>query len=203
MSLLDEHIATFRASALGEFVDSAPWELTLGAVEIVQQLASRLSDDYAARCGVAIHGTATIEGGAIIKGPAIIGPNCFVATGAYVRDGCWLEAGCILGPGTELKSSFMFADSKLAHFNFVGDSILGTGVNLEAGSIIANYRNELATPTISLIHENRRIDTGAKKFGALVGDHVRIGANAVIAPGAVLVPGTIVPRLSLIDQISR
>jgi UDP-N-acetylglucosamine diphosphorylase / glucose-1-phosphate thymidylyltransferase / UDP-N-acetylgalactosamine diphosphorylase / glucosamine-1-phosphate N-acetyltransferase / galactosamine-1-phosphate N-acetyltransferase len=99
-----------------------------------------------------------------------------------------------------LKSSFVFAGSKLAHFNFVGDSILGRDVNLEAGSVIANYRNELPDPTISLVAEGRRVETGVDKFGALVGDRARIGANAVIAPGAFIAPDTIVPRLSLIDQ---
>ena len=141
--------------------------------------------------------------GAVIKGPAIIGPNSFVAAGAYVRGGCWLEADCILGPGAELKSSFVFGGSKLAHFNFVGDSVLGSEVNFEAGSIIANYRNESADPTISFIYRGERVDAGAEKFGAVVGDRTRIGANAVIAPGAILPPDTIVPRLSLVDQAPR
>jgi NDP-sugar pyrophosphorylase family protein len=141
-----------------------------------------------------------MESGAVIKGPAIIGPGCFIAAGAYVRGGCWLEADCILGPGSELKSSFVFRGSKLAHFNFVGDSVLGRGVNLEAGAIIANYRNERANAAISFLHEGKRLDTGAEKFGALVGDFTKIGANAVVAPGAILAPATIVKRLSLIDQ---
>ena len=141
-----------------------------------------------------------VEAGAIIKGPAIIGPDCFIAAGAYLRGGCWLEARCVIGPGSELKSSFVFAGSNLAHFNFVGDSILGREVNLEAGAVIANYRNEYAEPTVSFIYNGKRIDTGTEKFGALVGDRTRIGANAVIAPGAILVCGTIVKRLGLIDQ---
>jgi bifunctional N-acetylglucosamine-1-phosphate-uridyltransferase/glucosamine-1-phosphate-acetyltransferase GlmU-like protein len=130
----------------------------------------------------------------------VVGPGCFVAAGAYVRGGCWLEADCILGPGAELKSSFVFAGSKLAHFNFVGDSVLGEGVNLEAGSIIANYRNELADKRVHVLVDGRAVDTGVEKFGAVVGDRVRIGANAVIAPGALLPEGTVVPRLALVDQ---
>lgn len=200
MRIIDEQIAGFRTSALGEFSDSAPWELTLGSIGVVERLLNRLGNGYAVSGSVAVHLSSTIEDGAIIKGPAIIGPDCFIAAGAYVRGGCWLEANCILGPGAELKSSFVFGGSKLAHFNFVGDSILGCEVNLEAGSIIANYRNERADQAISFIHRGRRIETGAEKFGALVGDRAKIGANAVIAPGAILAPATIVKRLSLIDQ---
>jgi UDP-N-acetylglucosamine diphosphorylase / glucose-1-phosphate thymidylyltransferase / UDP-N-acetylgalactosamine diphosphorylase / glucosamine-1-phosphate N-acetyltransferase / galactosamine-1-phosphate N-acetyltransferase len=185
---------------LGAFSGSMPWELTQGSIAIVERLLNGLHDGYAIADGVAVNRTSTIESGAVIKGPAIIGPDCFIAAGAYVRGGCWLEASCILGPGAELKSSFVFRGSKLAHFNFVGDSLLGRGVNLEAGSIIANYRNEQASPVISFFQGGKLCETGVEKFGALVGDYTRIGANAVIAPGAILPPATIVKRLSLIDQ---
>jgi acetyltransferase-like isoleucine patch superfamily enzyme len=73
-------------------------------------------------------------------------------------------------------------------------------VNVEAGAMIANYRNERADKRIRIRVEGQEIDTGVDKFGALIGDHARIGANAVIAPGAILRPGAIVKRLSLVDQ---
>lgn len=145
---------------------------------------------------VAWHHSATIEAEALIKGPAIIGPRCFVAAGSLLRGGTWLDADCIIGPGSELKSSFLFRGTKLAHFNFVGDSLVGEDVNLEAGSIVANYRNEMADKVIRI----GTIDTGVTKFGALIGDHARIGANAVIAPGAIIERGALVRRLSLVDQ---
>ena len=200
MSVIAEQIAGFKTSALLEFSDRPPWELTGEAIGIVERLLSRLEQNYTVRDNVAVHRTSIVESGVIIKGPAIVGPGCYIAATAYLRGGCWLEANCILGPGAELKSSFVFRGSKLAHFNFVGDSVLGSGVNLEAGSIIANYRNERASPAISFFHGGKRLDTGVDKFGALVGDQTRIGANAVIAPGAILAPATIVKRLSLIDQ---
>ena len=99
-----------------------------------------------------------------------------------------------------MKSSFLFSGTKLAHFNFVGDSILGHDVNLEAGSIIANYRNELDGAAISFDFHGELVETGVNKFGALLGDRTKIGANSVVAPGAILPAGTIVKRLSLIDQ---
>jgi UDP-N-acetylglucosamine diphosphorylase / glucose-1-phosphate thymidylyltransferase / UDP-N-acetylgalactosamine diphosphorylase / glucosamine-1-phosphate N-acetyltransferase / galactosamine-1-phosphate N-acetyltransferase len=200
MQLLNQQIANFELSALNEFSKSAPWQLTSGSTAIVERLLKGLVSGFDVRGNIAVHQTATIETGAIIKGPAIIGPNCFIASGAYVRGGCWLEDTCVLGPGSEMKSSFFFKGTKLAHFNFVGDSILGSNVNLEAGSLIANFRNERPDSTVSFMYGGKRIETGAAKFGALIGDHTKIGANAVIAPGAILAPGTIVERLSLIDH---
>lgn len=141
-----------------------------------------------------------VEQGAVLKSPLILGPRCFVAAGAYLRGGNWVESDCIFGPGAELKSSFVFPHSKLAHFNFVGDSILGEGVNLEAGSIICNYRNERADKQIYIRTEAGLLGTAADKFGALVGDGTKVGANAVIAPGALLAAGTIVRRTDLLDQ---
>ena len=90
--------------------------------------------------------------------------------------------------------------SKAAHLNFIGDSIIGSDVNLEAGSMVANYRNELSDKTIRIVQGDQVIDTGVEKFGALIGDGTRVGANAVIAPGAVLGRNARVPRLGLVDQ---
>ena len=83
-----------------------------------------------------------------------------------MRGGNWVDANCIIGPGAELKASFVFAGSKLAHFNFVGDSILGEGVNLEAGSIIANYRNERFDKEVRVRFSGNVAGTGVTKFGA-------------------------------------
>jgi NDP-sugar pyrophosphorylase family protein len=197
---LREYIAALDASPLAPWAELAPWELAARAREVADRLLASVGSGYAVAGGVAVHATAVVEPGAVLKGPAVVGPGCLLAAGAYVRDGCWLDAGCTLGPGAELKSTFLFAGTKLAHFNFVGDSVLGAGVNLEAGAVIANYRNERPDPTISLVVGGRRVETGARKFGALVGDGCRLGANAVVAPGALLRPGTVVPRLGLVDQ---
>lgn len=199
---ITDHIARFAASPLGRWADVPPWAITSVSHAILAELVADLRPraDFTFQGDIAIHRKATVEHGAVLKGPAVISAGCFVAAGAYVRDGCWLDEDCILGPGAELKSSFMFRGSKLAHFNFVGDSVLGEGVNIEAGAIIANYRNEKADKRIRFSFQGRTVDTGVEKFGALAGDGVRLGANAVVAPGAVLTKGTIVPRLSLIDQ---
>jgi UDP-N-acetylglucosamine diphosphorylase / glucose-1-phosphate thymidylyltransferase / UDP-N-acetylgalactosamine diphosphorylase / glucosamine-1-phosphate N-acetyltransferase / galactosamine-1-phosphate N-acetyltransferase len=197
------HVSRFvhrwQSSPFAE-VDEAPWHVTQKAESLLRGAIIRLADGYRVEHEVAVHASATIDNGAVLKGPAIIGPRCFVAAAAYLRGGVYLEEDCIVGPGSELKTSFMFKGSKIAHLNFVGDSILGSGVNIEAGAIIANYRNERTDKEIRISVDAKIVKTGVDKFGALVGDNVRIGANAVIAPGALLLPCTKIGRLQLVDQ---
>lgn len=180
-------------------MDMSPWAITSCADTIIRNAMASLSG-YSIQDGVAVHRKAVVEHGAVVKSPAIVGPNCLVAANAYLRGGVFLDEDCIVGPACELKSTFMLIGSKVAHLSFVGDSIIGTGANIEAGAIIANYRNERADKRIRILLDGEIIDTGVEKFGALVGDGARIGANAVIAPGALIRPGEIVPRLALVDQ---
>ena len=177
-----------------------PWELTHRAPALVRRAIASLGPDYRIQDEAAVHGSAEIEAGALLKGPIIVGPRCFISNSALLRGGVFLDEDCIIGPAVELKTVFMFRASKAAHLNFVGDSIVGSDVNIEAGAMVANYRNELVDKVIRLVVEGVRIDTRVDKFGALIGDGTRIGANAVVAPGAVLAIGARVPRLGLVDQ---
>jgi len=177
-----------------------PWQATQHASEIILQRMSTLSSDYKIFNNVAIHETVNIDSHAIIKGPAIISKNCFIGAHCYIRGGVFLDENVSLGPGCEVKTSFIFAHTALGHFNFVGDSILGAHVNMEAGSVIANHYNERKDKSIFLIIDGNRVRAEGEKFGALVGDHSKIGANAVLSPGTVLNPGSIVKRLELIEQ---
>jgi bifunctional N-acetylglucosamine-1-phosphate-uridyltransferase/glucosamine-1-phosphate-acetyltransferase GlmU-like protein len=133
------------------------------------------------------------------QGPCIVGEDCYIASYAYMRGGVWLESRVAVGPSAEVKSSFICDGSKIAHLNFVGNSIIGRNVNIEVGAILANYRNEHDGGEIICFDGQNRIGTGQDKFGALVGDGCRIGANAVLAPGTILARG-IVERLSLVDR---
>jgi bifunctional N-acetylglucosamine-1-phosphate-uridyltransferase/glucosamine-1-phosphate-acetyltransferase GlmU-like protein len=201
MVKVGDYVAAFDLSPLAEYQELPPWRCVQQAASIVEQLLSVLPQDrYAVTNNIAIHRTATVESGAVLKGPLIIGAACFIASGAYLRGGCWIDTNCIVGPGAELKSSFMFQGSKLAHFNFVGDSILGSHVNLEAGSIICNYRNERADKEIRVCDGDSLRGTGVDKFGALIGDGARIGANAVVAPGALIARGAVLARGRVLDQ---
>lgn len=194
-------VESITTSPLREWAQLPPWEITANATSIVRTLLDQTDlRDYLVTDEVAVHRSAVVETGATLKGPLLLGPNCFVAAGAYLRGGNWVAADCIFGPGAELKSSFVFPKTKLAHFNFVGDSILGEDVNLEAGSIVCNYRNERDDKDILVRLDGALRRTGVQKFGALVGDHARIGANATLAPGALLRRGTVIGRTALCDQ---
>lgn len=181
-------------------IDLAPWKVTDNAPDIIRETLASISDSYNVIGDVAVHRSATVESGAIIKGPAIIGKDCFVANFAYLRGGVFLDTGCIVGPACEVKTTYMFAGSKIAHLSFVGDSIIGARSNIEAGTIVANYRNEMDEKQIRFVWRGTVVDTGQDKFGALIGDDVMIGANSIVAPGAILEPGFKLDRLGKVDQ---
>jgi NDP-sugar pyrophosphorylase family protein len=176
-----------------------PWELTQNAETTLRAQIARLGEGWRREGEAAIHESALIEPGAILKGPALIGPGARVGAHAILRGGVRLSEGAVVGPGCEVKSSFLLAKARIAHLSFCGDSILGAGVNIEAGAIIANHRNERATGEVFVRSSKGRIATGGK-FGACVGDHARIGANAVLSPGTILPADAIVARLALVEQ---
>lgn len=180
--------------------DDLAWNIIGNIEQLIVRAISSLGCDYELHDGIAVHKTAVIEDASVVKGPTIFGAGSFVAAGAYIRGGAYVAENCVIGPGCELKSSLIFSRTKIAHFNFVGDSILGSDVNIEAGAIIANYRNEFSDKSIHICVGERTVSTGMEKFGSLIGDEVKIGANAVIAPGAIIPPRTKVGRLELIDQ---
>ena len=187
---------------LSDYSSHYPWLLTSKAKEIIAEILSSLSGDYKIQEGIAIHKTAILENNITLKAPVIIGPDCFIAANCYLRGGVFLMAHNSIGPGCEIKSSFIFPHSNLAHFNFIGDSIIGAHVNFEAGAIIANHFNERANKEIPVVINGKRVETNIQKFGALVGDGCKVGANAVLSPGTILVPNSVVKRLELIDQFS-
>jgi NDP-sugar pyrophosphorylase family protein len=199
MILLDDFIAGF-SSLFPEQQGWQPWEVTECLKEIIRIRLLQLGDDYEISDEIAIHKTAVVEQGAVLKSPAIIGPDCVVGAHAYFREGVFLDQSVKIGPGCEIKNSMIFSGTAIAHFNYVGNSIIGRNVNFEAGSIAANHYNERVDKQISVICRGKLIDTGVKKFGSLVGDNSRIGANAVLSPGTILECNSIVRRLELVEQ---
>jgi carbonic anhydrase/acetyltransferase-like protein (isoleucine patch superfamily) len=131
-----------------------------------------------------------VEPGALIQGPTIIGSNTEVRQGAYVRGKCIIGNSCVVGHTTEVKSSIMLNNAKAGHFAYLGDSILGNDTNLGAGTKLANLK--IKPGTVSVRYGEGSIDTGLRKFGAILGDHVEIGCNAVTNPGSVLAKGCLV-----------
>lgn len=187
------------------FIDplEPPWTAIERLPERIEREFGLLGGLFEINGGIAVHRTAKIESGVVIKAPVIIGPHCFLAAHCYLRAGVLMMESARIGPGGEVKQSIIGPHSALAHFNFVGDSILGADVNMEAGAVIANHWNERQEKEISVLHEGRVLPTGRSKFGAVVGDGSRIGANAVLSPGTALEPRSVVGRLSLVDQLAR
>ena len=125
-----------------------------------------------------------VEDGAMIKGPAIIGRNCQIRHNAYIREDVIIGDNCVIGNACEFKNALLFNDCQVPHFNYVGDSILGHKAHLGAGVILSNFKSLMGN--VAVQHDGRKIDTGLRKFGALLGDRADIGCNSVLNPGTII-----------------
>jgi NDP-sugar pyrophosphorylase family protein len=130
-----------------------------------------------------------VEPGALIKGPAIIGKNCQIRHNAYIRENVIIGDGCVVGNSSELKNALLFNGAQVPHFNYVGDSILGHKAHLGAGVICSNLKSLPGNVTVMV--NGVPLDTGLRKFGALVGDGAEAGCNSVLNPGSILGRGAI------------
>jgi NDP-sugar pyrophosphorylase family protein len=146
-----------------------------------------------------------VEPGAMIKGPAIIGKNCQIRHNAYIRENVLIGDDCVVGNASELKNALLFNGAQVPHYNYVGDSILGHQAHLGAGVKISNIKllpgNVMVAscklkvassegpaigPSTFNLQPSTSLDTGLRKFGALLGDHAEAGCNAVLNPGSIL-----------------
>lgn len=183
---------------------SYPWEITNSLKKIIEEHLQTLSlANYTINGTIAIHKQARIEPNVTIREFVIIEAGSVVKAGSYLREGVYIGSGASVGANCEIKQSIIFEQSRIAHLNYVGNSIIGEDVNLEAGAILANHFNERTDKTISVILDGKMVHTGAVKFGSLVGDACRIGANAVLNPGTILEKGAVVGRLTHVDQVSQ
>lgn len=197
MIKIQNFIQDFPIEALA---NKMPWHITSMLPHLLMDMIPQLNQDFIISDGVAIHKSATIEQGAVLKAPIVVCAHSFIGAHAYLREGVYLGESVVIGPGCEIKSSLICAKSTIAHFNFIGDSIIGNHVNFEAGAITANYHNNKVDKRIFVAHQSNVIDIGVDKFGSLIGDHSKIGANAVLSPGTLLPKYFMVNRLQLIDQ---
>lgn len=121
---------------------------------------------------------------ALIEGPVWIGEDCEIRHGALIRPYSIIGDGCVIGHASEVKHSILLNNAAAAHFNFVGDSILGSGVNMGAGAKCGNLR--LDGREVLVRHQDKVFHTKLRKFGAIMGDDTKIGCNVVTNPGAIL-----------------
>lgn len=192
MSAMPPLFAEIPAAFGSEWTADEPWSL-LG--EPLDAFLATLPDRQVAielPAGAYLRGPQIVIGegtdiapGVVIEGPAWIGSGAHIRTGAYVRGGTWIGDGSVVGANTEVKRSILFPGAKAPHLSYVGDSILGCGVNLGAGTVLSNFRHD-GGEVVILGPGGVKIRTGRRKLGAVLGDGVATGCNSVLHPGVVM-----------------
>lgn len=166
-----------------------PWQALDGIKDLILALGPTLGEDYEEReSHVWVHKTATVFPTAYLGAPCIIGPETEVRHCAFIRGSALVGAKCVVGNSVELKNVILFDNVQVPHYNYVGDSILGHYSHMGAGSITSNVKSDKTLVTVR--SDGDRVETGRKKFGAILGDHVEVGCNSVLNPGTVIGPHT-------------
>jgi NDP-sugar pyrophosphorylase family protein len=168
-----------------------PWDVLTRIGTFIFEYAKTLPADFE-RIGESIwvgKGT-TIEKNVLIKGPVIIGYNCEIRHSAYIRENVIIGNDVVVGNSTELKNSLLFNNVQVPHFNYVSDSVLGYKAHLGAGVITSNLKSN--NTSVKVKYGNEIIETGLKKFGAMLGDSAEIGCNTVLNPGTIIGKNSIV-----------
>ena len=174
---------TLAAEYLAGF--TYPWEALSGIKGLILTLGPALGEDYTeVSAGVWVHKTAKIAPTAYLGAPCIIGAGTEVRHCAFIREAALVGENCVVGNSVELKNVILFDDVQTPHYNYVGDSILGYKSHMGAGSITSNVKQDKSLVVVHNQGEN--IETGVKKFGAMLGDNVEVGCNSVLNPGTVV-----------------
>ena len=162
-----------------------PWEALAGIGELIRQLGPELGEEFTETAPeVWVHKTATVAPTAYLGAPCIIGAGTEVRHGAFIRGSALVGDHCVVGNSAELKNVILFDNVQTPHYNYVGDSILGYKAHMGAGSITSNVKSD-KTPVV-VRDGTQQAETGRKKVGAMLGDHVEIGCNSVLNPGTVV-----------------
>ena len=163
-----------------------PWELLPKIGSFILELGKTLSEEEYEKRGedVWVAKSASVAPTAYIHGPAIIGKNAEVRHCAFIRGNALVGEGAVVGNSTELKNVILFNKVQVPHYNYVGDSILGYKAHMGAGSITSNVKSDKKLVVLKTPDGN--IETGIKKFGAMLGDEVEVGCGTVLNPGSVV-----------------
>lgn len=172
-----------------------PWDLLSKIELLIAQEVQKNADAYEEIAEkVWIGKGTTIASGVRFTGPALFGQDCKIGPNSYIRENVFAGDRVEIGHCSEVKQAILFSQVQLPHFNYVGDSILGRGAHLGAGAIISNFKS---TKQLTKVHyQGRVIETNLRKLGAILGDEVEIGCNAVLNPGTLVGMGSIVYPLS-------
>ena len=178
-----------------------PWEVLPKIHDFILELGKTLSEEEYDHPSeeVWIAKSATVAPTAYIHGPAIIGKEAEVRHCAFIRGNAIVGEGAVVGNSTELKNVILFNKVQVPHYNYVGDSILGYKSHMGAGSITSNVKSDKTLVVVK--DHDEKIETGLKKFGAMLGDYVEVGCNSVLNPGTVIGSHTNVYPLSSVRGV--
>lgn len=178
-----------------------PWEVLPKISAFITELGETLSEEEYEKRGenVWVARSAKVAPTAYINGPAIIGKDAEVRHCAFIRGNAIVGEGAVVGNSTELKNVVLFNKVQVPHYNYVGDSILGYKAHMGAGSITSNVKSD---KTLVVVKDGQeRIETGLKKFGAMLGDEVEVGCGSVLNPGTVIGPHSNIYPLSSVREV--
>lgn len=163
-----------------------PWEVLTKIKEEILKIGAGLSEEEYDKIGedVWIAKSAKVAPTASINGPAIIDQEAEIRHCAFIRGNAIVGVGAVVGNSTELKNVILFNKVQVPHYNYVGDSVLGYKAHMGAGSITSNVKSDKSL--VSVNAGELKLETGLKKFGAMLGDYVEVGCNSVLNPGSVI-----------------
>lgn len=183
-----KELYNLEKSLAGEYLSQFeyPWQALSGIKELILSLGKELSKNEYNEISenVWVHKSVKIAPTAYIGAPCIIGKDTEVRQCAFIRSAALIGEGCVIGNSTEVKNAIIFDSVQVPHFNYVGDSILGYKSHLGAGAVTSNVKSDRSLVAVKTA--DSRIETGLKKFGAMVGDNVEVGCNSVLNPGTVI-----------------
>ena len=198
MELETKELLDLSHTLAGEYLAGFqyPWQALDGIKELILTLGAALPpEEYDQPAPqVWVHKTAVVFPTAYLGAPCIIGPKTEVRHCAFIRGSALVGAHCVVGNSVELKNVILFDNVQTPHYNYVGDSILGYKSHMGAGSITSNVKSDKTLVTVK--NGAERIETGRKKFGAILGDHVEVGCNSVLNPGTIIGKNTNIYPLS-------
>ena len=193
-------------SIAGEYLAqfTYPWEALGGISDFIREIGPKLDPEVYEKRGedIWVAKSATIAPTASLNGPLIIDEDVEVRQCAFIRGSAIVGKGSVVGNSTELKNVIIFNSVQVPHYNYVGDSILGYKSHMGAGSITSNVKSDKTLVVVKdKFDSGEEIETGRKKFGAMLGDYVEVGCNSVLNPGTVIGPHSNVYPLSRVRGV--
>lgn len=198
-----ENMYCLEETIAAEYLKTAeyPWELLAGLSDYIRKLGSTLDPEVYRQIeeDVWVAKSAKVASTAYLGGPLIIDEEAEVRHCAFIRGSAIVGKGAVVGNSTELKNVILFNKVQVPHYNYVGDSLLGYKAHMGAGSITSNVKSD---KTLVVVKDGtEEIETGRKKFGAMLGDEVEVGCNSVLNPGTVVCPKSNIYPLSMVRGV--